>query len=102
MVVSFALIFVTIKNHAIPDATILGGMGVFATIHYAVNSTKSIVQSFSKNPVVPNPNQTTDNMNQSSQKQTNNMNQSDNQSNSQANSQNQNQDGKKDQPDKKD
>jgi len=44
----FVLVYVTIKNHAIPDATVLGGLGVFATIHYAVNKTGSAVESFSK------------------------------------------------------
>ena len=50
--------YVTIKTKAIPDATILGGLGIFATVHYAVNATKSAVQSFSNNPLIPNQNQT--------------------------------------------
>lgn len=44
----FVLVFVTIKNHVVPDATVLGGLGVFATIHYAVNKTGNAVESFSK------------------------------------------------------
>ena len=44
----FVLIYVTIKNHAAPDATVCGGLGVFATVHYMVNKTGSAVESFSK------------------------------------------------------
>jgi hypothetical protein len=50
-------------THAIPDAATMVGLGGFATVPYIVNSTKSAVQSFSKNPVIPNPNQTADNLN---------------------------------------
>lgn len=45
----FVLIYATIKNHAVPDATICAGLGTFATIHYLVNKTGSAVQSFSPN-----------------------------------------------------
>jgi hypothetical protein len=55
---TFVLVYVTIKNHAIPDATVLTGLGVFSTVHYAVNKASSVIQAFSNNPTVPNPNQT--------------------------------------------
>lgn len=46
----FVLVYVTIKNHVIPDATVLGGLGVFATVHYAVNKAGNAVEAFSKKP----------------------------------------------------
>ena len=33
----FCLVYVTIKNHAIPDGTVTAGLGAFATAPYAIN-----------------------------------------------------------------
>jgi hypothetical protein len=44
----FVLVYATLKNHSVPDATICGGLGAFATVHYLVNKAGSAVQSFSK------------------------------------------------------
>ncbi len=44
----FVLIFVAVKNHAIPDGTTCAGLGAFATAPYFINKAGSAVESFSK------------------------------------------------------
>lgn len=37
LVASSCLVYVVVKNHALPDGTVLGGLGAFSTAHYLVN-----------------------------------------------------------------
>lgn len=46
LVASGCLIFVVVKNHTLPDGTILGGLGAFSTAHYLVNRATTV---FDKN-----------------------------------------------------
>ena len=48
MAAIFVLIYATMKNHQVPDATICGGLGAFATVHYFVNKAGSAAESFLK------------------------------------------------------
>jgi hypothetical protein len=49
--------YVTYHNHAVPDVLTTGGLGAFATVHYAVNAAKNAIAGFSKggNGASPNP-----------------------------------------------
>ena len=38
--------YVAHKNGTLPEALTLGGLGAFATIHYAVNATRNAVTAF--------------------------------------------------------
>lgn len=40
----FAVVWVTVKTMHIPDAMTLAGLGGFATIHYAVNAARNVLQ----------------------------------------------------------
>jgi len=40
----FCLVYVTIKNHTIPDGTVTAGLGAFATAPYAVNRVSNMFQ----------------------------------------------------------
>jgi len=55
LAVAFCLIFVSVKNHVVPDALTCGGLGAFATIHYMVNKGATVAQAFSSNPVTQVP-----------------------------------------------
>lgn len=45
----FCLVYVTLKNHVIPDGTVTAGLGAFATAPYAVNRVSSMFQKKSDN-----------------------------------------------------
>jgi hypothetical protein len=46
--VIFALLFFVIKTHALPDGTVSGGLGAFATAPYFINKAGSAIEAFSK------------------------------------------------------
>lgn len=45
---AFVLVFVSVKTHAVPDGTVCGGLGAFATAPYLINKAGSAIESFSK------------------------------------------------------
>ncbi len=44
LVACAVLVFVVVKNHAIPDALTMGGLGAFVTVPYAVNAARNVLQ----------------------------------------------------------